>query len=320
MFRVKFPVGLAGSLALGFASAQSYPVKTIKIIVPYGTGGAPDILARSVGEKISELSGQVVVIENRPGAAALLGTTQVSKAPNDGYTILIGDTGPLCVAPNLKKKLGYDPERDFVPISNGVTSPLFLAVNAGLKVNSFRDLVALAKADPNLSYGSTGVGSVHHLGMELLLSMAGIRMTHIPYTSLNQSVPALLNGDITLLYAGYQALRPHVTAGKLRLLAVATSIRAPFEPGVPTIAESGFPGYENRIDVGFLLPAGASADVVAKLNGWIGVALSNSQLQSRFIGVGMIAMPSTPDAYARKLRSDREKFRRLSESVGITAE
>lgn len=156
--------------------------------------------------------------------------------------------------------------------------------------------------------------------MELLLSMAGIRMTHIPYTSLNQSVPALLNGDITLLYAGYQALRPHVTAGKLRLLAVATSIRAPFEPGVPTIAESGFPGYENRIDVGFLLPAGASADVVAKLNGWIGVALSNSQLQSRFIGVGMIAMPSTPDAYARKLRSDREKFRRLSESVGITAE
>jgi len=308
------------SLAAGKGIAQEYPSRPIRLIVPYGPAGGPDLMARIVGRKLSDLAGQPVVIENRPGASGLIGTALGAKAANDGYTILVGDTGPLSIAPSVQKSLSYNPINDFSPISLGTTAPLFLAVNKSLPVGDIKELVAYLKTHPGLPYGSTGNLSVHHLGMELFFSMTGVQMNHIPYKTLTQSVPALLTSEVALLIAAYPTLRPHVTAGTIRLLAVATRARAPFAPTVPTVAESGVPGYEIKIDVGFLAPAGTPREIVNKLNGWIRRILAMPDVIQQLTDMGLIPVSTTPEEYAETIRADGEKFRTLIRAIGVKAE
>jgi len=308
-----------GSAGAVLAQSVQYPVRPIHFLVPYGPAGGPDLLARNVSRKLPDLAGQTVVIDNRPGASGLVGTGLAAQAPNDGYTVLIGDSGPLTIAPSLQKSLAFNPEKDFIPVAMGMTAPIFFAVNANVPVKDMKGLAAFLTANPKLSYGSTGVGSVHHLGMALFLSMTKTTMTHIPYNSQVQSVPALLNSDIPLLMIAYTSIRPHVESGRVRVLAVATKMRAPFAPNVPTVAES-YPGYEVRIDVGFLVPAGTSRDIVNRLNGWIRTVLAMPDVAQTLTNSGAIPVLSTPEEYDQMLRADREKFRKLIIATGAKAE
>jgi tripartite-type tricarboxylate transporter receptor subunit TctC len=307
---------LLTALALGWwlcstAWAEAYPARPLRLLVPYGASGGPDLLARTVANKLSTLAGQAVMIDNRAGASGQVGTGIAAKTASDGYTLLVGDTGPLSIAPELHPSLSFDPARDFIPVSLGVTAPLLLAVNANLGVNSVQQLIGLLKAKPDLAYGSTGIGSVHHLAMEQFFAMTGTRMRHIPYTSLAQSVPALLNGEIDLLIAAYPAIRQHLGSGRLRALAVGTANRAPFAPTVPTVAESGVPGYAVQIDVGFLVPAGTPRAIVEQLNGWIRQALAMPDVTERLTASGLLPQASSSEAFARTIRDDRERFGKL---------
>ncbi len=312
-------IGLVGFLGLSNASvAQSYPNKLIKLIVPYGaTGGGPDFVARTLSDKIHAISGQTVLIENKLGAAATLGTSAAARAPADGYSILVGDTGPLSVAPSLRKELTYDPERDFAPISNGVRAPLFLVVSGQLDVKNIKELIAHLKAKPNLPYGTPGVGSVHHLAMEKLLSMADVKMTHVPYTSVSHSIPAVVSGDLTVLVTAYPSVRAFIASGRLKALAVGNAERVPFAPDVPTLAESGFPGYDFGIDVGFLVPKGTPADVVAKLNTMFHLALKAPEIAVKLTNAGLLPTPSTPDEYSLRIKKDRAAFKAIIDASGI---
>lgn len=303
------------------ASAQDYPNKTIKFLVPYGaSGGGPDFFARVVGEKIRTLSGQTVVVDNRPGAAGLLGTSLAAKATPDGYTVLVGDTGPLSIAPNFRKEIASDPEKDFIPVSNGITAPLFLVVNTNLGVNNVRELVALLKSKPDLPYGSTGVGSVHHLAMGKFLFMTGTKMTHIPYLTQAQSVPALLSGEISVLVVAYPNVKAHIASGRLKALAVASSTRVPFAHDIPTLAESGLRNFDVGIDVGLLVPAGTPPSAVQKLNSLVQFALKSPEVVEKLNGAGLIPIPSTPVAYGQKIKKDRGVFKAIVADTGIKPE
>lgn len=313
---------LCGLGALGLvgqtATAQDYPSKPIRFIVPYSaSGGGPDLLVRALADQLRTLSGQPVIVDNRAGAAGLLGTALAAKAPADGYNVLVGDSGPLSIAPGLQKDLAFNPDKDFIPVTNGMTAPLFLVVNAALPANNVRELIAHLKAKPDLPYGSTGIGSVHHLLMERFLSATGTKMTHIPYTSQAQSLPAILSGELGVLVIAYPNVRQHIAAGKLKALAVGTRQRTPFAPNVPTIAESGVPDFEVGIDVGFLVPAGTAEAIVQKLNGWIVEALKMPEVNDKLVAAGLMPVPGTAAAYAAKLRNDRVKFKAIMDDIGL---
>jgi len=295
----------------GIAWAQAYPARPLRLVVPYGASGGPDLLARTLAGKLGPLTGQTVVIDNRPGASGLLGTRVAAKAAGDGYTLLVGDTGPLSISPELQPSPDFEPARDFTPVSLAVSAPLFLAVNAKLGASDLPELLRRLKANPDLSFGSTGIGSVHHLAMEQFFAMTGTRMRHIPYTSLAQSVPALLNGEIDLLVAAYPAIRAHLATGRLRALAVTSARRAPFAPAIPTVTESGVAGYSVQIDVGLLVPTGTPHAIVEQLNAWIGQALAMPDVVDRLTTSGLLPQGSSPEGYARRIREDRARFGEL---------
>ena len=235
-------------------------------MVPYGAGGSPDVIARVLGQRLAENLGQQVVVDNRPGAGGIIAAEIVAKSPADGYTLFIADTGHVAINPSLYPKLPYDPLRDFTPVTLAVSTPLFLAANAALQIESVKQFIDYAKAKPGVLYGSSGNGSSHHLGMELFRLLTGVSMTHVPYKGVAQSVPAVITGDVAVIFAALPSLAPHVKTGKIRLIAVGTAKRTPIMPDVPTVAESGAPGFEIDADIGFLAPTGTPREVVAKLN------------------------------------------------------
>ena len=295
--------------------AQAYPSKPLRFVVPYGAGGGPDVLARVVGRALGENIGQPVVVDNRPGGAGIIATEHVAKSPADGYTILVGDTGPLCINPNLFPKLPYDPVKDFAPVTIAITTPLFMVVNVGVPVQSVAQLIEYARTHPGLPYGSTGNGSVHQLAMELFKLMAKVSMTHIPYKGVAQSVPAVITGDITAVFAALPSVLPHVKSGKVRLIGVATGTRAQFMPDVPSIAET-LPGYDISIDTGFLVPAGTPNEIVERLRAEIVKVLGAPDIVQRFSTMGIIPIGNTPQQYAETIRADLAKFGRLVRETG----
>ncbi|MDH2235038.1 tripartite tricarboxylate transporter substrate binding protein [Pigmentiphaga sp. GD03639] len=302
-------------------AASDYPNKIVKIVVPYSaTGGGPDFVGRTVAEKLSSLTGQPFIIDNKPGAAATVGTAFVAKTAPDGYTILTGDTGPLSVAPGLRKNLSYDTLRDFMPVSNGVRAPIFIVVGGNKGINSLQDLAALAKSKPGLAYGTPGIGSVHHLAMEKWLSMAGVKMTHIPYNSQSQSIPAVVSGDVTALVIAYPNIRSFISAGRVKALAVGDKARVPFAPDVPTVAESGYPGYDVGIDVGFLVPKGTAPKVVTRLNELLHATLKSPEVAEKLSVAGLLPIPSTPEQFASSIKRDYEVFKSIIDANGITSD
>ena len=249
------------------AQAQWQPARPVKLVVPFAAGGQPDVVARTLAEPLSKALGQPVIVENRPGAGGNIAAEVVAKSAPDGLTLLVGTNGPLAVSPALYKDLPYDPQRDLAPVTLVGTSPNLIAVNATLGVATVKDLVSRAKAEPGkLNFASVGKGSISQLSMELLNRAAGIRAVHIPYNGGAPAVAALVAGDVQLLSLNPTALIPQVDAGKVKVVAQTSAKRSPLIANVPTVAESGYPGFEADVWIAVMAPAGTPPPVIERLN------------------------------------------------------
>lgn len=312
---------LLALLAAGQGFAQDWPVKPIRMVVPYAAGGLPDTMARLVAQRVAESVGQAVVVDNRPGAGGISGSELVAKSAPDGYTLLVADVGQVAVNPYLYARLPYDPEKDFVAVSLMGTSTLFLVVNTQVPATSFAELIALARAEPGkLNYGSSGTGSIMHIAIEVLKAALGVDLVHVPYKGTAQAVPALLGGQVALLYSALPSIESHVKAGRVRLLAVSTARRSPEAPEVPTVAEMGVPGYDFAPEIGVLAPAGTPAAVVQRLSAEIARASRQPEVVRRFAQLGIEAVGSTPAAYAAVIRASQEKYAKAVKISGARAD
>ena len=301
--------------------AQSYPTKPIRLLVPYAAGGATDIMARVVAQKLSENLGQQVVVENRPGAGGNIAADAVAKAAPDGYTLFFGSTGPLVINPSLYAKLSFDPVKDFAPIGLVGDMPLFLVVPVSQPVHSIKDLIALAKAKPGqLNYASSGVGGTTHLAMELFKTTAGVDILHIPYKGTAAGVADMLAGNIQVMFDVMATSGPHVKTGKLRFIGVTTTKRSAFAPDVPTIADAGFPGFEATFWTGFLAPAGTPREIINKLSAELAKVIALPELRERFATLGMEPRTSNSEQFAAFIRSETVKWAKVVRDSGAKAD
>jgi len=313
---VRFIAVLAALFAVASAHAQ-YPARPIKVVVPYAPGGLPDTITRLVGTKLGESLGQSIVVENMGGAGGISGVTEVVKAPPDGYTLLVCDVGQVAINPHVFSKLPYDPLRDLATVSLIATSELYLVAHPSVKADSLKELVALAKAQPGrLNYGSSGVGSIHHLATEALKTGFGIDIVHVPYKGTGQSVPALLGGQVALLYSALPSIAGQVKEGKVKVLAISTAKRSARMPDVPTVAESGIPGYDFAPEIGMLAPARTPPEIIRKLSAAVAKAVKASEVVQRFNDLGIDAVGSTPESYNAVNRASYEKYGKLVKLTG----
>lgn len=314
-------VGLTAVILIGVATevhAQNYPNKPIRFIVPVAPAGLTDILTRAIGQKLTESWGQPVIIDNRPGAGAIIGMEMAAKAPPDGYTILMSWPGPLAVNPSLYSKLPYDPVNDFVPVIQVATYPLILVVHPSLPVKSVKELIALAKSKPGeINYGSSGNATTSHLTMELFKTTADIDMVHIPYKGAAPAMTALLGGHVSLVFDSITVAMPHVKAGKLRVLGISSLKRSPAAPDLVTISESGLPGFEVIGWYGVLAPAGTPREIVTKLNNEIAKILQMPDLKERLSGQGLDLVSDTPEQFAAHIKKEIAKWAKVVKSAGI---
>src|SRR2546421_6603198 len=302
------------------AAAQPYPSRPVKIVVPATPGGAIDLIARTLGEKLTASLGQPVVVENKPGAANNLGTDYVAKSPPDGYTLLIIASSH---ATNkwLYKNLPYDPVKDFAPVVYTHVVPLLLAVHPSVPAKNVQELTAWVRANPDKAiYASSGPGSSLHMAAELYMSMTGTKMQHVPYKGSSAAHPDLLAGRTTMIFDTITAVRGHVRAGTLRGIAVTTPKRSSSMPELPTIAESGLPGYDASTWGGILAPAGTPKDVVAKLNGAMNAALRQEDVLGRLTGAGIEIQGGTPGEFGEVIKAEIEKWGRVVKQAGIQPE
>ncbi|HKH66974.1 MAG TPA: tripartite tricarboxylate transporter substrate binding protein [Reyranella sp.] len=319
--RVALALALALPCAGGAALAADYPAKPIKIVVPYAPGGGADAVARIVARKVSESTGYNIVVENKGGAGAILGTDQVAKAEPDGYTLLLGQSGPISINPAVYKSLPYDPVKDFAPISMTTAYPYILVVNAALPAKTLEDLVALAKSKPDsMNYGSTGVGAANHLVAELFSSKTGVRMTHVPYRGTALAVGDLLAGQLTVVFADPISALPHIKSGKLRALAVTSLERSPVAPEVPTVAESGYPGFEALAWHGILAPAKTPPAVIKKLNEEIVKAVKEPATRELLANQAMQAVGNTPEEFAAFIQKDIATWKAVAAAAKVAVE
>jgi len=326
MLKRSFPL-LAGAVILtgagGAANAQtaaSFPVKPVKLVVPFAPGGPNDILARIVGQKWNEAWGHPAVIENRGGAGGTIGVEYGSKAPPDGYTIIMGGMSNLAVAVGMYPKLGYDPH-ELTPITNIAIVPYVLAVNPRVPAKNVAELIAVAKAKKSLlSYGSSGIGAVSHLAAELFKSMSGINLVHVPYKGTVPAITDVIAGQIDMMFADYAAIAPHAKVGKLRMLAVAGARRSASEPELPTIGESGVKGYAVDAWFGLVAPPGVPKDIVARINTVTVNALKSADVKQRFSELGYEPIGDTPEQFGATIKNDIDKYVRIVRQAGIKAE
>ena len=303
------------------AIAQAYPTRAVHVIVPFPPGGAPDLVARLVAQKLSEAWRQPVIVDNRPGAAGNIGTAAVAKSAPDGYTLLLGTIGPLAVAPAMVKALPYDPLKDFTPITNAVSVNNLLVVNASMPIKSVAELVAAAKASPGkLNYGSTGSGATDHLAGEVFKDVAGVDLMHVPFKGGPPAIAAILNGDIQLSFATVPTVLAHIRGGRLLPLGVTGAKRLSVLPDVPTIREAGIPGYDVTAWYGVLVPAGASKEIVAKLNAEIVRALNSTDVSEKLSAQGLEPWPTTPEEFGARIREDHERWGSVVRKLGLTTE
>jgi tripartite-type tricarboxylate transporter receptor subunit TctC len=302
-----------------FAQAQ-YPVKPLRLIVPYPPGGGTDTLARLLVQKLSEALGQQVVLDNRPGAGANIGVEVAAKSPPDGYTLLLA-TIANAISASLYSKLNYDLVKDFSSVTLLATTPHMLVVHPSVPARSVKELVALARARPQqLAYSSSGSGTPSHLAGELFASMTGVRLVHVPYKGGGPSVIALLSGEVSVGFATMPSVIPHVKAGKLRALAVTTAQRSPSFPQLPTISEAGVPGYDAGSWYGLLVPAGTPKEVVARLNAETVKLLKLPEVKGRLDSAGFEVLVSTPEEYAAFTRNEIEKWAKVVKASGARAD
>jgi tripartite-type tricarboxylate transporter receptor subunit TctC len=298
-------LALAGCICARGALADDYPSRPIRLIVPYAPGGGADSVARVVAKRFGETIGQPVVIENRAGAGSIIGTDMVAKAEADGYTLLLGQSGPISINPAVYKDLRYDPVKDFAPVTMTTAYPYILAVNAKSPVKSVQDLVALSKSKPgSLNYGTTGIGAANHLVTELFSSKAGLKMTHVPYRGTALAVADLIGGQVDVVFSDPISVLSHLQAGTLRALAVTSKERSPVVPEVPTIAASGFPGFDAIAWHGILAPASTPPAIVKRLNAEIVSALSHPETKTLLTNQAMQTVGNTPEEFAAFIKQD----------------
>ena len=298
------------------AAAQDYPHKPIRLIAPFSPGGATDVLARIVGQKMNGRLGQPVVVENRVGAGGNIGAELVAKAASDGYTLLMGGV-PHAIGASLYAKLGYDMVKDLVAVAEVASFPSVIVLHPSLPAKSVRDLIALAKARPGqLNFGSAGNGSPNHLALELLDTMAGVKMTHIPYKGSGQVVGDLIAGQLQLASMGLPIAMPHVQAGKLRAIAMTGAARSPLLPHIPTVAEAGLAGFDVTSWYGVFGPAALPREIVVRLNAEIGSAITAPDLKERLTALGAEPSVKTPEQFARYVRDEIVKWARVVKDSG----
>ena len=311
------------SVAAPFATAQAWsPSRPVKLVVPFAPGGQPDIVARALAEPLAKALGQPVVVENRPGAGGNIAAEAVARAIPDGHTLLVGTNGPLAVSPALYRDLPYDPLRDLAPVTLLGTSPNLIAVNPALGVKTLQGVVERARAEPGkLNFASVGKGSVSQLSMELLNSVAGIRTVHIPYNGGAPAVLALVAGDVQLLSLNPTALIPQVAAGKVVVVAQTSARRSPLVPDVPTVAESGYAGFEAEVWIAIMAPAGTPADAIQRLNReLVAIARSPAMKASLWDRQWIDPVGSAPAEVTSVIRRETDKWARTVKAAGITAE
>jgi len=318
---MKFVAFVLSMLASFAASAQAFPNRPVKVVVPYAAGGLPDTIARLVGQKLGESLGQQMVVENRGSAGGMVGTNEVAKAAPDGYTLLVADVTQIAVNPHLFSSLPYDPLKELTGVSMLGTSPLYLVAHPSLAANDMKELIALVHSQPGkISYGSSGLGSIHHLAMEALKTGLKLDLVHVPYKGTGQSVPALLGGQVGLLYSALPSIESHVKAGKVKILAISTAQRSPQTAEVPTVAESGIPGYEFIAEIGYYAPAGTPREIVSRLAAEAQKAVKQPEVVQRFRQLGIDPVGSTPDAYNAANRASFEKYANVVRAAGVKIE
>jgi tripartite-type tricarboxylate transporter receptor subunit TctC len=308
--RVAMTTGILLSFVIGVllcapASAQQWPAKPVRIIVPFPPGQGADIVGRLVAERLTAALGQQVIVENRPGAGSMLGTEFAAKAPGDGYTLLIGGTSALVINPHLYSKLGYDTMRDFAPITNLASLPMVICVNPSFPARGIQDLIKVAKRRPGeVTYGSSGNGSTDHLTQALFASVARIELTHVPYKGSVASMTDLIGGQIVMATATTPGAVPYVRAGQVRALGVTSMRRSPFLPEVPTLDEQGMKGFDVIAWAGFVAPAKTPAPVLDRLNGEIVRMLKTPEVQKRFQDLSMVPIGDTREQFGAFLKAE----------------
>lgn len=303
------------------AQSQTYPVKPIRFIVPFTTGGSNDVFARVVGQKLSQYWGQPVLVENKPGAAGNIGAELVAKSAPDGYTFLIAANNVLTINPTLYENAPFDPIKDFAPVTLMGTLPILLVVNPSTPAQSVKELITLAKAKPDqLSYASSGGGTPQHLSAELFKSMAGVKMLHVPYKGASPAVTDLLGGQVQVLFGPINSILPHVKSGKLRALGVATKERLAYLPNVPTIAEAGVPGYFSDTWIALVAPAGTPTAIVDKMHREVAKILAEPDVQQKLAAQAIEPLGTTPEELAALIKSDLARWSKVIRESGAKAE
>ena len=312
---------LASALACAATSAQpAYPTRPVRFIVPSAAGGGTDIIARAISLKLAESLGQQFVVDNRPGAGQMIGIELAAKAPPDGHTILMA-ASTLAINPVMYKKVSYDPLRDFAPVTQAASLPNVLVVHPSLPVNSVAELIAYAKQRPGqLNFASAGIGTSPQMSIELLKSMAGIDMVHIPYKGTAPGVVDLLAGQVLVMAPNLLTALPHIKSGRLRALAVTSAKRTQALPEVPTVAESGLADYDSTQWYGVLAPAGTPREIVTRLHDEIVRALRDAEVGKRLAADGADAVGSSPEEFAAFIKSESEKWAKVAAAAGIKAE
>ena len=302
------------------AAAQDYPNKPIRLVAPFSPGGATDVLARIVGQKLTERWGQPIVIENRVGAGGNIGAEQVARSASDGYTLLMGGV-PHAIAMSLYTKLNYDLTKDLAAVAEVASFPSMIVLHPSLPAKSVKELIALAKARPGqLNFGSAGNGSPNHLALELFDTLAHVKMVHVPYKGAGQVIGDLLAGQLQLASMGFPVATPHVKAGKLRAIAVTGATRSPLLPDVPTVSEAGLPGFDVTSWYGVFAPAAVSRDIINKVNAEIANAVTAPELKERLASLGAEASIKKPDEFAQYVREEIVKWAKVVKASGAKVE
>lgn len=314
-------IGAAALHAVAAVAADTYPVKPVRLIVPFPPGGPADALARIVGDRLSASLGQSVVVDNRPGAAGNIGMELAAKSAADGYTLVLAPAGNLTVNPSLYRSVPYDVSRDFAPVTVIAAVPNILVVNPAVPAQNLAELIRYAKANPGrLNFSSPGSGSGAHLAGELLKSTAGIDVVHVPYNGIAPAVTAVVAGDVQMMFAGAPSALPQVGAGKLRALAVASPKRIAAAPALPTLDESGLPGFDVTSWYSIVVPAGTPPAVIERLQQEIARALDNPDVRAKLAGLGAEPIANSPAEFAAMIKSETAKWSKIVKDANIKAE
>ena len=314
------PLAVVAALAGADAAAQTYPTKSVRVIVPYAPGGNTDFTARVIAAKLSEVFGQQVVVENRPGGATNIGSDLVAKAAPDGYTMLMGGASNA-INMSLYQKLPYDTLRDFAPVILCVKGANVLAVHPSLPAKNLKELIALAKAQPGkLNYASSGLGSSNQMAGELLKMMAKINIVHVPYKGNAPALTDLIGGHVEILFSGVPALVPHIKDGRIRAIAIGSLKRFRALPDVPTIDESGLKGYEATTWFGLLAPARTPKEIVARWNTEVGKIIASREVSERFLNEGVEPMGGTPEQFGAFIRDEINKYAKVVKAANLKGE